>query len=45
LEAVRGDHGALVTGEDGRRALEAALAIDRQLQDYRRRLDITEPGG
>jgi len=45
LEAVRGDHGAHVTGEDGRRALEAALAIDRQLQDYRRRLDITEPGG
>jgi predicted dehydrogenase len=44
LEAARGTHGALVTGEDGRRALEAAIAIDRQLQDHRRRLDSAASG-
>ena len=38
LAAVRGEHGPRVTGEDGRRALEAALAIDRQVQEHRRRL-------
>jgi predicted dehydrogenase len=40
LAAVRGGQAALVTGEDGRRALDAALTIDRQIQDHRRRLGI-----
>jgi predicted dehydrogenase len=40
LAAVRGDHPPRVTGEDGRRALEAALTIDRQLRDHRRRLGL-----
>ncbi len=38
LAAVRGTHPPRVTGEDGRRALQAALTIDRQLHDQRRRL-------
>jgi predicted dehydrogenase len=38
LSAVRGAHGPRVSGEDGRRALEAAIAIDHQLQSHRRRL-------
>ena len=41
LSAVRGLHGPRVTGEDGRRALEAALAIDRQVQDHRRRMKLS----
>ncbi len=40
LAAVRGAHPPRVTGEDGRRALEAALTIDRQLRDHRRRLGL-----
>jgi predicted dehydrogenase len=40
LAAVRGVHGPVVTGEDGRRALEAALAIDRQVKDHRKRLNL-----
>jgi predicted dehydrogenase len=38
LGAVRGKHPPLVSGLDGRRALEAALMIDKQLGDHRRRL-------
>lgn len=41
LAAVRGEHGPRVTGEDGRRALEAALAIDRQVQEHRRRVKLS----
>jgi predicted dehydrogenase len=44
LAAVRGDHPPRVTGEDGRRALEAALTIDRQLRDHRRRLGLAGAG-
>ena len=44
LGAVRGAHGPHVTGEDGRRALEAAIAIDRQLQNHRRRLESIARG-
>jgi predicted dehydrogenase len=44
LAAVRGDHPARVTGEDGRRALEAALTIDRQLREHRGRLGLIGPG-
>ena len=45
LAAVRGGHAPVVTGEDGRRALDAALMIDRQLQDHRRRLGLAGPAG
>jgi predicted dehydrogenase len=40
LSAVRGEHPPRVTGEDGRRALEAAIAIDKQLKEHRRRLNL-----
>jgi predicted dehydrogenase len=38
LGAVRGAHGPRVTGEDGLRALEAALGVDRHVQEHRRRM-------
>ena len=40
LAAVRGIHGPRVTGEDGKLALEAAIAIDRKIREQRKRLGI-----
>jgi predicted dehydrogenase len=38
LAAARGECAPLVTGEDGRRALEAALLVDQQLRRHWRRV-------
>jgi predicted dehydrogenase len=38
LAAARGDGPVIVTGEDGRRALEAALLVDKQLRKHWQRL-------
>ncbi len=38
--AVRGAHGPRVTGEDGRLALEAAIAIDRKIREQKKRLGL-----
>ena len=40
LEAVRGEHPPKVSGEDGRLALEAAIAIDGKIREYRQRLGV-----
>jgi len=42
LAAARGDHPPLVTGEDGRRALEAALLVDGELRRHWQR--FVRPG-
>ena len=44
LEAVRGDRRPIVTGEDGRRALEAALLVDRELRRHWQRVHRPDGG-
>ncbi|HXQ14048.1 MAG TPA: Gfo/Idh/MocA family oxidoreductase [Caulobacteraceae bacterium] len=41
LAAVRQGKEPVVSGEDGRRALEAALLVDRELQAHRRRVEAS----
>ncbi len=40
LAAVRGEHPPKVSGEDGRLALEAAIAIDGKIREHRKRLGV-----
>jgi predicted dehydrogenase len=40
LAAARGEHAPKVSGEDGRLALEAALAIDGKIREHRKRLGV-----
>ncbi len=40
LAAVRGEHAPRVSGQDGKLALEAAIAIDRKIRDHRKRLGL-----
>jgi predicted dehydrogenase len=44
LAAARGAGPVIVTGEDGRRALEAALLVDKQLRKHWRRLTGPDVG-
>jgi predicted dehydrogenase len=40
LSAVRGEHPPKVSGQDGKLALEAAIAIDRKIREHRKRLGL-----
>ncbi|HEX3065916.1 MAG TPA: hypothetical protein VHQ39_10565, partial [Dongiaceae bacterium] len=40
LSAVRGEHAPRVSGQDGKLALEAAIAIDRKIREHRKRLGL-----
>ena len=38
FSAVRGEHAPKVSGQDGKLALEAAIAIDRKIREHRKRV-------
>jgi predicted dehydrogenase len=40
LSAVRGEHAPRVSGQDGKLALEAAIAIDRKIREHRKRIGV-----
>ncbi len=44
LDTVRKGGSPVVSGEDGQRALAAALLVDRELRGYRQRVGLDSPG-